>query len=227
MPTQSRPDVEALVAENDEERPSRHLPPRLDLFVRLWCLAVSLFVLRQVFWPLEQGSQYYLVVFLGVTLPLVYLCYRPRVRGADRPSLLDWVLAGITFLVALYPVLPLPQMAIGGGGYTGFLDRQGSLLVLDVVAGMVLMALVLEAARRTTGLVLPAVCLVFFLYAYYGGYLPVEWSIAHIGLNVEQIVNALYNEASGFFGVPLDVAATYIVLFTIYGAVLDRMGAGR
>ncbi len=43
----------------------------------------------------------------------------------------------------------------------------------------------------------------------------------------EQIINALFNEASGFFGVPLDVAATYIVLFTMYGAVLDRMGAGR
>lgn len=137
------------------------------------------------------------------------------------------MLAAVALVVGLYPVLPLPVTDLGFGGYVEFLNRQGSLLPLDIVAGSLLLALVLEATRRTTGLVLPLVCAAFFLYAYYGGYLPIGWTISHIGLNLEQIINALYNEASGFFGVPLDVAATYIVLFTIYGAVLDRMGAGR
>ena len=261
MPTQSptrvpteRLDVDELVADYDEERPARHLSPRVDRFVGIWCFAVALFVLRQVFAPLEQGSQYYLILFLGVTLPLVFLCYRVRAtkravsdtpdttptEGAattaaavqpparkDNPGILDWVLAAVALVVGLYPILPLPLTDLGGGGFTGFLDRQGSLLLLDVVAGTVLLVLVLEATRRTTGVVLPAVCLVFFAYAYYGGYLPIDWTISHIGMDLEQIINGLYNEASGFFGVPLDVAATYIVLFTIYGAVLDRMGAGR
>lgn len=255
MPTHSRSreqavaptpvDVDTVAAEYDEERPSRQLSPRLDHFIGLWCFAVALFVLRQVFDPLDLGSQYYLVLFLALTLPLVFLGYRMRGRReaaadidpgtdtagrrprSDDPGVLDWSLAGVALLVGLYPVLPIPLTEVGFGGFGGFLDRQGSLLPLDIVAGMILMVLVLEATRRTTGLVLPTVCVAFFLYAYYGGYLPVDWSIAHIGLNLEQIVNALYNEASGFFGVPLDVAATYIVLFTIYGAVLDRMGAGR
>ncbi|MGH3520788.1 MAG: TRAP transporter permease [Haloechinothrix sp.] len=236
-----RVDVDALVADYDEERPSRRLSRKVDRFVSLWCFAVAVFVLRQVFRPLELGSQYYLVIFLALALPLVFICYRtrparkpPAVTDAvntavsdDNPGIVNWVLAGVALVVGLYPVLPLPLSAIGGGGFEGFLDRQGSLLMLDILAGMVLLVLVLEATRRTTGLVLPAVCLVFFGYAYYGGYLPMDWAIAHIGLNIEQIVNALYNEASGFFGVPLDVAATYIVLFTIYGSVLDRMGAGR
>lgn len=238
-------DVDNLVADYDEERPSRQLSPRLDLFVGVWCFLVALFVLRQVFDPLELGSQYYLVFFLATTLPLVFLTYRMwgrreaaadidpvtdtagRPARSDNPGIIDWVLALVALLVGLYPVLPVPLSDIGFGGYEGFLDRQGSLLTLDVVAGLVLMVLVLEATRRTTGLVLPIVCLIFFAYAYYGGFLPVGWSISHIGLNLEQIINALYNEASGFFGVPLDVAATYIVLFTMYGAVLDRMGAGR
>jgi TRAP transporter 4TM/12TM fusion protein len=226
-------DPDTLVADLDEEKPSRHLSPRLDLAVGLWCFLVSLFVLRQVFDPLDQGSQYYLTFFLAFTLPLVFLSYRMRSRrgsdpeGPDDPGALDWVLATVALVVGLYPVLPLPLSDQGFGGYVEFLNRQGSLLPLDVVAGSVLLALVLEATRRTTGLVLPIVCVVFFGYAYYGGFLPIGWSISHIGLNLEQIINALYNEASGFFGVPLDVAATYIVLFTIYGAVLDRMGAGR
>ncbi|UYM03964.1 TRAP transporter permease [Solicola gregarius] len=234
-------DTAALATEFDEERPARRLSVRLDLFVNLWCFLVSIFVLRQVFSPLDLGNQYYLVYFLALTLPLVFLCYRARASrkpkdGAeavalaarkDDPGILDWVLAIVALVVGLYPVLPIPETANGFGGFEGFLDRQGSLLTYDVVAGVILMVLVLEATRRTTGLVLPIVCVVFFCYAYYGGYLPIEWSISHIGLDIEQIVNALYNEASGFFGVPLDVAATYIVLFTIYGAVLDRMGAGR
>ncbi len=227
-----RIDVEEIAAEYDEERPSRRLSPRADRFVGIWCFAVAVFVLRQVFFPLELGSQYYLILFLAVTLPLIFLCYRPRAShgtqtGEDNPAPVDWALAALALVVGLYPVLPLPGTSVGGGGFDGFLDRQGSLLLLDVIAGSVLLVLVLEATRRTTGLVLPAVCLVFFAYAYYGGYLPVGWSIAHLGLDLQQIVNALYNEASGFFGVPLDVAASYIVLFTIYGAVLDRMGAGR
>jgi TRAP transporter 4TM/12TM fusion protein len=253
-------DVDEIVADYDEERPSRHLSPRLDRFLGLWCFGVALFVLKQVFAPLDQGSQYYLIYFLGFTLPMVFLAYRARARrghhhqGADvdatagaeatavadrsaaaagapvtkdDPGPVDWALGLVALLVGLYPVLPIPGTGFGFGGYDGFLDRQGSLLALDVAAGFVLMLLVLEATRRTTGLVLPAVCVVFFLYAYYGGYLPLGWSISHMGLNLDQVVNALYNEASGFFGVPLDVAATYIVLFTIYGAVLDRMGAGR
>src|SRR5688572_5340929 len=71
-------DVHDLAAEFDEERPSRHLSPRLDRFVGLWCFAVSLFVLKQVFWPVELGSQYYLILFLATTLPLVFLTYRMR-----------------------------------------------------------------------------------------------------------------------------------------------------
>ena len=87
--------------------------------------------------------------------------------------------------------------------------------------------LIVEACRRTTGWALPIVCLAFLAYGYYGGLLPQNWSIAHAGLDFAQIVDALYNSGSGFYGTPLDVAATYIVLFTIYGAVLDLSGASR
>jgi TRAP transporter 4TM/12TM fusion protein len=235
----SAEETERLAAEFDEERPGRRLSQRVDRGVGLWCFLVALFVLKQVFWPLSQGSQFYLVLFLAFTLPVAFVCYRfratkrdgvdvlnPTARN-DNPGIVDWGLALVTLMVGLYPVLPIPETGYGFGGYEAFLDRQGMLLPLDVAAGLALTVLVLEAARRTTGLVLPVVCALFFAYAYYGGYLPIEWRIAHIGLSIEQIVNALYNEASGFFGVPLDVAATYIVLFTIYGAVLERMGAGR
>ncbi|MGM1058769.1 TRAP transporter permease [Saccharothrix sp. Mg75] len=214
-------EVDRLIAEHDEERPSRALSRRWDLGVRVAGFAVALLVLKQVFWPFAEGGQYYLVVFLAVTLPLVFLCYRPRGRrgGAvgDDPGPLDWAFAAAAFAVGAYPLF---------GGFDAFLDRQGQLTDLDVVAGTLLLVLVLEACRRTTGWVLPVVCLAFIAYAYYGGYLPQAWDVAHAGVDFGQVINGFYNDATGFYGTPLDVAATYIVLFTVYGAVLNASGAG-
>ena len=212
---------------DDQERPGRELrgwPARL---VAVVAFAVALLVIWQVFRPLSQGSQFYLVVFLAGTLPLVYLVYRSgfgRLDPVERPGALDWVVAAIALLVCLYPVLPVP-IGTGGGGYNAFLDRQGQLDPVDVLMGALLLVLILEACRRATGWALPVVCGLFLAYGYYGGLLPQNWAVAHAGLDFDQIVDALYNSGSGFFGTPLDVAATYIVLFTIYGAVLELSGA--
>ena len=98
---------------------------------------------------------------------------------------------------------------------------------LDVLFGLAAIVLVLEATRRTTGWALPAICLGFLLYAFFGGLLP-DWSqIAHKGYGVDRIVGQSYMGLEGIFGVPLDVAATYIILFAIYGAVLEFSGAAR
>lgn len=214
---------------DDQERPGRPLTGLSNRLVSIVAFAIAVLTIWQVFRPLAQGSQFYLIVFLAGTLPLVFLVYRSgwgRLDSAERPAAIDWVLAVVALLVCLYPVLPF---AIGsaGGGYNAFLDRQGLLDPLDVAMGAALLVLILEACRRTTGWALPVVCGLFFAYGYYGGLLPQNWSLAHAGLDFAQIVDALYNSGSGFFGTPLDVAATYIVLFTIYGAVLDLSGGAR
>jgi TRAP transporter 4TM/12TM fusion protein len=241
-----RAEVDELIGEYDEERPARRLSPRLDQVLTAACFLVSAFVLYQVFAPLRQGGQYYLMLFLACVLPIVFLCYRfgrrrtqlrtglatsPRPDVAsgprtDNPGAADWLLAALAFVVCIYPVQPL-VIGDGGGGFNAFLDRQGELGTVDLLMGTALTLLVVEACRRTTGLVLPGVCVAAFLYAYYGGFLPVAWSISHAGIDFTGIINGFYNDASGFFGVPLDVCASYIVLFTIYGAVLDATGASR
>ncbi|MEU1396735.1 TRAP transporter fused permease subunit [Micromonospora zamorensis] len=142
------------------------------------------------------------------------------------PTATDWVLVVLAVAACLYPVLPVP-LGSGGGGYNAFLDRQGLLVPADLAMGTILLLLLLEACRRTTGWILPAVCLLFLGYGYYGGLLPQSWPVAHAGLDFSQLVDAFYNSDSGFYGTPLDVAASYIVLFTIYGAVLELSGAGR
>lgn len=207
---------------DEEERPARQLTGRIGAFVSIIAFGVALLVLWQVFRPLAQGSQYYLIIFLAGTLPLVFLAYKSGVgKGRDVPSVGDWIMAAVALLVCLYPLNPFD------GGYNAFLNRQGLLEPIDVIFGAVLLVLVIEACRRTTGWALPIVCLAFLAYGYYGGLLPQHLPVAHAGLDFAQIVDALYNSGSGFYGTPLDVAATYIVLFTIYGAVLDLSGASR
>ncbi|MFG3423159.1 TRAP transporter permease [Micromonospora sp. NPDC048063] len=243
-------DPRDLAAQFEDEKPGRVLSGPVGVLITGTTLAVALLALWQVFSPLPQGSKFYLVIFLAGVLPVVFLAYPANLRlperlrrGARRadgesrpdtgdrdegggPTVVDWVLAAAALVSCLYPVLPVP-LGDGGGGYDAFLDRQGLLVGVDVAMGTVLLLLLLEACRRTTGWILPAVCLVFLGYGYYGGLLPQSWPVAHAGLDFGQLVDAFYNSDSGFYGTPLDVAATYIVLFTIYGAVLDLSGAGR
>ncbi|MEV5765706.1 TRAP transporter fused permease subunit [Micromonospora sp. NPDC052213] len=243
-------DPRDLAAQFEDEKPGRVLSGPVGVLITGTTLAIALLALWQVFSPLSQGSKFYLVIFLAGVLPVVFLAFPADLRlperlrrGARRaggesrpdtgdrdegggPTVVDWVLAAAALVSCLYPVLPVP-LGDGGGGYDAFLDRQGLLVGVDVAMGTVLLLLLLEACRRTTGWILPAVCLVFLGYGYYGGLLPQSWPVAHAGLDFGQLVDAFYNSDSGFYGTPLDVAATYIVLFTIYGAVLDLSGAGR
>ncbi|MFC8296886.1 TRAP transporter permease [Micromonospora orduensis] len=234
-----------MAAQFEDEKPGRVLSGPAGLLLTAAALAVGALAVWQVFRPLSQGSKYYLIIFLAGVLPLVFLAYpadlrlparlRARRRGGDRaaalpastrPTVPDWVLVALAVAACLHPVLPIP-LGEGGGGYNAFLDRQGLLAPTDLVFGTVLLLLLLEACRRTTGWILPAVCLLFLGYGYYGGLLPQSWPVAHAGLDFSQLVDAFYNSDSGFYGTPLDVAASYIVLFTIYGAVLELSGAGR
>ena len=96
---------------------------------------------------------------------------------------------------------------------------------MDVIIGWVLIGLVLEVARRATGLVMPVVALAFLLYAFYGNHLPAPWQ--HQGYGGERLVPHLTITLEGIFGTAIDVSATLIILFTIYGAILQNSGAGK
>jgi TRAP transporter 4TM/12TM fusion protein len=89
--------------------------------------------------------------------------------------------------------------------------------------------LVLEATRRTAGWVLPVTTGLFILYAYLGPLFDLVGlsAVAHRGYYADRLIGTLYMTLDGIFGVPLEVAATYIILFSVYGAVLEHSGAGK
>jgi TRAP transporter 4TM/12TM fusion protein len=220
-------DTDELIAEYDAERPARRLSAPVATTLAVVACAVSVWVLYRVFYPIN--GQQNRMVFLAAVLPMTFLVYRPGFRRPpgeklterrpDNPGPLDWVLAGAAVVVCVYPLL----------NFDGFITRAADPFVgaTDFWMGLIAILLVLEACRRTTGWALPVVCVIFIGYAYYSGYMPIDWVISTRGYNANRIVEQLYMTTEGVYGTALDVAATYIVLFTIYGAVLDLSGASR
>ncbi|NNE88058.1 MAG: TRAP transporter fused permease subunit [Silicimonas sp.] len=100
----------------------------------------------------------------------------------------------------------------------------GETVPLDISVGIVVLFLVLEAARRGVGLVLAIICLIFFTYPFYSSYLP--GVMYGRGYSLSRMSEFLTNTGQGIFGIPLGVSATYIILFSIYGAFLSTFGAG-
>src|SRR6478735_3485790 len=106
-----------------------------------------------------------------------------------------------------------------------FTDRAAVPEKWDVILGAIFILLVLEAARRTTGWIMPMVAVCFILYAYFGPDLPPPWT--HRGYDISRLVGHLFSTLEGIFGVPIDVSATLIIMFPIYGAILQQSGAGK
>ena len=85
--------------------------------------------------------------------------------------------------------------------------------------------MVIEAARRVVGWPLITVALLFIAYAFTGLYIP--GTFGHRGVELELLVDHLYFTTEGIFGIPLGVSATFIFLFILFGAYLDKTGLGK
>jgi TRAP transporter 4TM/12TM fusion protein len=126
------------------------------------------------------------------------------------------------WLQAIMSLGVLGYMLLGGDA---FLERSTNPTLLDTVCGVVLMALVLEAARRTSGWIMPAIVVMFLVYALIGAKLPPPWT--HQGMDVARVVGHMYMTLEGIFGSPIEVSSSLIIMFTIYGAFLQYSGAGK
>jgi TRAP transporter 4TM/12TM fusion protein len=206
---------EDLLEEFEAERPGRKLSGLPAVVVAVVGGALSVFAISWVLSPLEAGV--YRPAFLAVALFLTFLVFGGRSQRGTRPTALDWVLAVVAAVVVGYASATADDLFRRAADPTG----------LDLLFGIATILLVLEATRRTVGWILPAICGVFIVYAYLGGLIPEATRLGHKGYGVDRIVGQSYLGLEGIFGVPLDVAATYIVLFAVYGAVLEYSGASR
>src|SRR5437868_10601144 len=143
-------------------------------------------------------------LLLSFLLFPVAMRFRNRVRWWD---IVPGIVAVATIVYALW----------GGEDFT---DRATTPDRWDIIVGIVFIVLLLEATRRTTGPIMPVVSLLFIAYAMLGPHLPQPWT--HRGYDLPRLIGHLFITLEGIFGVAVDVSATLIILFTIYGAFLQQ-----
>jgi TRAP transporter 4TM/12TM fusion protein len=203
--------VEEFVEE--EEGAFNRYKGALAVFLTAVCVATSAFHLYAAYGivrtDLLRGIHVGLVLFLTFMMIPVAKRFRHRVMWFD-------------VLFALLSVAVIVYMIAGGDDFT---DRNTSPGTWDIVFGVALMLLVVEATRRTSGWIMPIVIGSFVLYAFVGPWLPHPWT--HRGYDIARLVGHMYMTLEGIFGTAVDVSATLIILFTIYGAFLQFSGAGK
>ena len=152
---------------------------------------------------------------VAFVLALTFLIFPVARRFRHRVMPWDWALAAAGIATAVY--------LIQGGD--DFFDRSILPTDWDVAMGVLLVVLVLEAMRRTTGWILPVITGAFLAYAFFGPYLPAPWT--HKGYEVPRLVGHMYMTLEGIYGTAISVSSSLIILFTIYGAFLQFSGAGK
>jgi len=197
----------------EEEGPSRRLTGRMDVFITSVAVLMSLIHLYAaagiIMTQVLRGIHVMFVLFLS------FLVFPSFKRYKNRIVWYDFLLAFLGIAVIVYMLVD----------FDDFIYRSVVPNFWDKFFGIILILLVLEATRRTTGLIMPAIVIAFIVYAFVGPQLPSPWT--HRGYDVDRIVGHMYMTLEGIFGVPIDVSSTFIVLFTIWGAFLEYSGAGK
>ncbi|KGQ71264.1 C4-dicarboxylate ABC transporter [Chelonobacter oris] len=157
-------------------------------------------------------------IHLAFALFLAYLSY-PAFKSSPihRVPVQDWIFAVVAVFCASYYLF----------FYDSLITRFGAPNTQDIVVGIIGILLLLEATRRSLGLPLVIIATVFLLYNYFGQYFPSDWIISHRTGSLSHIINQQWITTEGVFGVALGVSTKYVFLFVLFGALLDKAGAGN
>jgi len=184
-------------------------------------------------WALFQLSLPRLVILDSVTIRSVHLAFAialvflgvpfTRKRARDIPGLhslkhtplIDFVIAAVAVLAALYIVLD----------WEGISSRMGMPITRDIVMSVALIVLLFEASRRGIGIPMVIIALVFTVYAFFGQRMP--GILAWRGVSLTRYTSQIVLSTEGIFGIPLDVSARVVYLFVLFGALLENFGAGQ
>ncbi|MUL00897.1 TRAP transporter fused permease subunit [Aliivibrio fischeri] len=221
MTQQSSPsqDVQEMVAQSDTgARSPQGLSGRILWFVplcwslfQLWYASPLPFIFDfGILNDTEARS-----IHLAFAIFLAFTAY-PALKNSprDRIPAVDWILALLGSFAAAYIYI----------FYTELAGRSGAPTTFDIVAAVTGMILLLEATRRALGPPLMVVAAVFLLYTFAGPHMPDV--IAHKGASLNKAMSHLWLTTEGVFGVALGVSTSFVFLFVLFGAMLEKAGAG-
>ncbi len=170
-------------------------------------------------------------IHLGFASCLVFLCFPAikskriisRIRNvkyltflySKKLPILDIIFAIVATLSALYLSFD----------YEGIGSRVGIPNKVDIIIGFMLIVLLLEASRRAIGPALPTIASLFILYSFFSEHMPEV--IAFKNASLDKLISKLTMGSEGIYGVPLDVSASTVFLFVLFGAILETAGGGK
>lgn len=159
-------------------------------------------------------------VFHTFLLILVFYLYqmRERMEKGSKVSVVMGLMSLVTLACGGYFLINTQVSAMLHRGISGA-------ILVDVVMGVILILLVLDATRRTVGLALTVIAAVFLIYALFGPFMPAI--IAHRGYDIPYITNYIAWTMEGIFGTSIGASVSFVALYIIFGELLDRFGAGK
>lgn len=155
-------------------------------------------------------------IHLAFAILLAYLVF-PALRTSprDRVPFADIALGLVGAAVASYLFVMYDQLA----------QRPGNLTSMDFAVACIGIPLLLEAARRALGPALAVIAIVFLAYSLAGPWMPSL--LAHRGVSLHALANHQWITTEGVFGIALGVSTSFVFLFVLFGALLERAGAGH
>jgi TRAP transporter 4TM/12TM fusion protein len=207
---------------------ARHLGGGSRYGVALVAASWSVFHLAQMAVPALQtiNSDYLRAIHLTFAITLAFLTFpaikKHKTRGRwqflsakNRLPIIDIALAVAAAAAAIYYAVD----------YVGIGTRQGVPNLRDIVFGVALIVLLLEATRRALGPAMATLAGLFIAYSFLGPYLPPI--VAFRGVSLERLVGQLTLSQEGIYGLPLRVSAQTVFLFVLFGAMLEKTGGGH
>jgi len=207
-------EADAVLRKFDKESAHRVGLNRTNTILIAVLLTVfALFQLYTTIWTIP--IQILRPIHLGFILTLAFLLYPAHSSLAkDRIPWYDYALAALAIFAMLY--IPF--------NYEYVIRNVGNFNMFDIAVGVLGIVLLFAACYRVVGVPIMIVVGAFLLYAFLGFLIPGTFGIRQMSL--KQIVNHMYFTTSGVFGTPLGVSSTYIFLFVLFGAFLEKTGVG-
>lgn len=189
---------------------SKYLFNGIAIILSIFVLSASSFLNLQTF---HQNS-----IFLILIVLLGFMLYPTSKKGVEktRPSVVDIIFIVLTIVGIGYIILNYTTLHV---------DRASQANTTDYIFAVIAIIVLFEITRRTIGIFIPLLSIFAIIYALYGNYFPIDF--AHSGFSIKRLLYRFYMTTEGIFGSTLSIAATYIMLFILFGGFLGVSGASK
>ena len=213
----SAEEVNEIMAKYDRESAVRIFAGNKALIIKIMLIAFTVFAVV-INTKIQLNAQVHRSTFIALVLFLAFILYPAKKDAPKNTNKVPWydiVLAIAGAASFLYMGFNFENLVAQAGNYT----------TVDTAVAMIAIVILFEACRRVVGIPILVVVGLFILYAYFGASIPGYFG--HRGFGLERIATHLYFTTEGIIGTPLSVCSTFIFLFILFGAFLERTGIGQ